>query len=36
MAAVLARDIVKTFGGEVPAVNGITLTVPDGGVRAAP
>ena len=30
MAAVLTRDIVKTFGGEVPAVNGITLTVPDG------
>jgi multiple sugar transport system ATP-binding protein len=29
MAAVLARDIFKTFG-EVPAVNGITLTVPDG------
>ena len=29
MAAVLTRDIVKTFG-EVPAVNGITLTIPDG------
>jgi multiple sugar transport system ATP-binding protein len=29
MAAVLTRDIIKTFG-EVPAVNGITLTVPDG------
>jgi multiple sugar transport system ATP-binding protein len=29
MAAVLTRDIVKTFG-EVNAVNGITLTVPDG------
>ena len=29
MAAVLTRDIVKKFG-EVPAVNGITLTVPDG------
>jgi multiple sugar transport system ATP-binding protein len=29
MAAVLARDIFKTFG-EVPAVDGITLTVPDG------
>jgi multiple sugar transport system ATP-binding protein len=30
MAAVLTRDIIKTFGGEVPAVNGITLTVADG------
>src|SRR5690348_17272371 len=30
MAAVLTRDIVKTFGGEVPAVNGISLAVPDG------
>ena len=30
MAAVLTRNIVKTFGGEVPAVNGISLTVPDG------
>jgi len=29
MAAVLSRDIVKKFG-EVPAVNGISLTVPDG------
>src|SRR5215467_10613673 len=29
MAAVLTRDIIKTFG-EVPAVNGITLTVLDG------
>jgi multiple sugar transport system ATP-binding protein len=29
MAAVLTRDIVKTFG-EVTAVNGISLTVPDG------
>ena len=29
MAAVLARDIIKKFG-EVPAVNGITLSVPDG------
>ena len=29
MATVLTRDIVKKFG-EVPAVNGITLTVPDG------
>jgi multiple sugar transport system ATP-binding protein len=29
MAAVLTRDIVKTFG-EVPAVNGISLAVPDG------
>ena len=29
MSAVLARDIVKKFG-EVPAVNGISLTVPDG------
>ena len=29
MAAVLTRDIVKMFG-EVPAVNGISLTVPDG------
>src|SRR6516162_7283868 len=29
MAAVLTRDIVKKFG-EVPAVNGITLTVADG------
>src|SRR5260370_29341297 len=29
MAAVLTRDIIKTFG-EVSAVNGITLTVPDG------
>jgi len=29
MAAVLTRDIVKKFG-EVPAVNGISLTVPDG------
>ena len=30
MAAVLTRNIVKTFGGEVPAINGISLTVPDG------
>src|SRR5215469_7804312 len=29
MAAVLTRDIFKTFG-EISAVNGITLTVPDG------
>jgi len=29
MAAVSTRDIVKTFG-EVPAVNGISLTVPNG------
>ena len=29
MAAVLTRDIVKKFG-EVPAVNGISLAVPDG------
>jgi len=29
MAAVLTRDIIKKFG-EVPAVNGISLTVPDG------
>ena len=29
MAAVLTRDIVKKFG-EVPAVNGISLTIPDG------
>src|SRR5437763_15495694 len=29
MAAVLTRDIVKKFG-EVPAVDGISLTVPDG------
>jgi len=29
MAAVLTRDIVKIFG-EVPAVNGISLAVPDG------
>jgi multiple sugar transport system ATP-binding protein len=29
MAAVSTRDIVKKFG-EVPAVNGISLTVPDG------
>jgi multiple sugar transport system ATP-binding protein len=29
MAAVLTRDIIKKFG-EVSAVNGITLTVPDG------
>jgi multiple sugar transport system ATP-binding protein len=29
MAAVLTRDIIKTFG-EVVAVDGITLTVPDG------
>jgi multiple sugar transport system ATP-binding protein len=29
MSAVLARDIVKKFG-EVPAVNGISLTIPDG------
>jgi multiple sugar transport system ATP-binding protein len=29
MAAVLTRDIVKKFG-EVPAVNGISLTVPNG------
>ncbi len=29
MAAVLTRDIVKKFG-DVPAVNGISLTVPDG------
>ena len=29
MAAVMTRDIVKKFG-EVPAVNGISLTVPDG------
>jgi len=29
MSAVLARDIVKKFG-DVPAVNGISLTVPDG------
>jgi len=29
MAAVITRDIVKKFG-EVPAVNGISLTVPDG------
>ena len=29
MAAVLTRDIIKKFG-EVPAVNGITLAVPDG------
>ncbi|OSI24860.1 MULTISPECIES: ABC transporter ATP-binding protein [Bradyrhizobium] len=30
MAEVLAKDIVKSFGGEAPAVNGITLAVPDG------
>jgi len=30
MAAVLTRNIIKTFGGEAPAVNGISLTVPDG------
>jgi multiple sugar transport system ATP-binding protein len=30
MAAVLTRNIIKTFGGEVPAINGISLTVPDG------
>ena len=29
MAAVVTRDIIKKFG-EVPAVNGISLTVPDG------
>ena len=29
MAAVFTRDIIKKFG-EVPAVNGISLTVPDG------
>ena len=29
MAVVLTRDITKTFNG-VAAVNGITLTVPDG------
>jgi multiple sugar transport system ATP-binding protein len=29
MAAVLTRDIVKKFG-EIPAVNGISLNVPDG------
>ena len=29
MSAVLTRDIVKKFG-DVPAVNGISLTVPDG------
>src|SRR3954452_21893903 len=29
MSAVIARDIVKKFG-EVPAVDGISLTVPDG------
>src|SRR3569833_2863987 len=29
MAAVLTRDIVKKFG-DVPAVNGISLTIPDG------
>jgi len=29
MAAVLTRDIIKKFG-EVPAVNGISLTVPNG------
>jgi multiple sugar transport system ATP-binding protein len=29
MAAVLTRDIIKTFG-DVPAVNGISLTVPNG------
>ena len=29
MAAVLARNIFKTFG-EVAAVDGMTLTVPDG------
>ena len=29
MAALLTRDITKTFNG-VAAVNGITLTVPDG------
>jgi len=29
VAAVLTRDIIKKFG-EVPAVNGISLTVPDG------
>ena len=29
MSAVLARDIVKKFG-DVRAVNGISLTVPDG------
>src|ERR1700739_993849 len=29
MAAVFTRDITKKFG-EVPAVDGITLTVPDG------
>jgi multiple sugar transport system ATP-binding protein len=29
MASVLTRDIVKKFG-DVPAVNGISLTVPDG------
>ena len=29
MAAVLTKDIIKTFG-EIPAVDGITLSVPDG------
>src|ERR1700752_4708274 len=29
MAAVVTRDIIKKFG-EVPAVNGISLNVPDG------
>ena len=29
MAAVITRDIIKKFG-DVPAVNGISLTVPDG------
>jgi multiple sugar transport system ATP-binding protein len=29
MAAVMTRDIIKKFG-DVPAVNGISLTVPDG------
>jgi multiple sugar transport system ATP-binding protein len=29
MSAVIARDIVKQFG-DVPAVNGISLTIPDG------
>jgi multiple sugar transport system ATP-binding protein len=29
MAAILARDIIKTFG-EVHSVDGISLAVPDG------
>jgi multiple sugar transport system ATP-binding protein len=30
MAAVMTRDIIKTFGGESPAVDGISLAVRDG------